>query len=241
MPVLIEAISVIVDRKAISNYFSGGESVFEALIPNATACRDEFLVRVGFMHPDDVGAFLDQLSVGGLYIHNGEAFIHAAVVDQNFGPTSRVDWLEIKQDQNGVKYANHISDTSEARYNPVGWDIKRSLYRSGSYIDMQDMDDLLSEVSETDGTITYFDNRLEKTMHTARTAQRSIEELNIPLDPISAPTLEESRNALLALIRDLGISFNELSHRIRQGSLSKYTLKDAERWGLYRAGLTDQP
>jgi hypothetical protein len=56
MAVLIEGHSVVVRRGAIEERFRGGWHGFLLAVPNATACYDEHLVRVGFMDPADVAA-----------------------------------------------------------------------------------------------------------------------------------------------------------------------------------------
>lgn len=54
MAVLVEAISVIIRRNAIVERFVGGWDAFQQTIPNGTFCKDDDLVRVGFMTPNDI-------------------------------------------------------------------------------------------------------------------------------------------------------------------------------------------
>ena len=94
MAVLVEAISVIVRRDAITARFSGGWRQFLAIVPNSTLCSDEDLARVGFMSPPDIEAFVRRLEKGGLtFVRDGQA-VDIAVVDQMRGPTMPSEWLE---------------------------------------------------------------------------------------------------------------------------------------------------
>lgn len=94
MAVLVEAISVIVRRDAVARSYPGGWDAFVDAVPNATLCADDDLARVGFMHPDDVGAFIGVLTRHGLrFVEDGHA-VDIAVADQQRGLTSACDWLE---------------------------------------------------------------------------------------------------------------------------------------------------
>ena len=95
MAVLVEAISVIVRRPAIDERFNGGWPAFLQAIPNRTGCLDKHIVRVGFMSPDGVHAFVTMLEHEGLiFIRNREA-VDIAIVDQMCGPTVPAPWLTV--------------------------------------------------------------------------------------------------------------------------------------------------
>ena len=95
MAVLVEAISVIVRRPAIDERFNGGWPAFLQAIPNQTGCLDKHIVRVGFMSPDGVHAFVTMLEHEGLiFIRNREA-VDIAIVDQMCGPTVPAPWLTV--------------------------------------------------------------------------------------------------------------------------------------------------
>jgi len=95
MAVLVEAISVIVRRPAIAERFNGGWPAFLQAIPNRTGCLDKHIVRVGFMSPDGVHAFVTMLEHEGLiFIRNHEA-VDIAIVDQMCGPTVPAPWLTV--------------------------------------------------------------------------------------------------------------------------------------------------
>lgn len=94
MAVLVEAISVIVRRDAITRSFAGGWRAFYLAVPNNTFCADDEVVRVGFLAPEAVGQFLDALQAGGLtWMVDGKC-ADIAVVDQQRGPMAPCDWLE---------------------------------------------------------------------------------------------------------------------------------------------------
>jgi hypothetical protein len=93
MAVLVEAISVIV-RSGALEHFSGGWTAFRAGIPNRTFCSDRELLRIGFMHPADVEAYVKELEGGGItYLANGAAQ-DLVVVDQMGGFAAPCSWAE---------------------------------------------------------------------------------------------------------------------------------------------------
>jgi hypothetical protein len=88
MAVLIEALNVVVPREVLRLRYPGGEEAFYRACPNETVCVDSHLVRVGFMHSDDLGLFCDHLeSVHLKPLDNHNRFLDLAVVDQMTGPT----------------------------------------------------------------------------------------------------------------------------------------------------------
>ena len=60
MPVLVEAISVIVQNETIAEKYPCGLAGYWMQCPNGTICGDEYIVRVGFMNSDDAEAFVRQ-------------------------------------------------------------------------------------------------------------------------------------------------------------------------------------
>ncbi len=93
MPVLIEAITVVIRRDAVDARFAGGWAALRELIPNQTFCTDGTLARVAFLDPSAVRQFVEQLEAGGLtFAPDGEA-VDFAVVDQFHGPTLPCPWL----------------------------------------------------------------------------------------------------------------------------------------------------
>lgn len=94
MAVLVEGLSVIVRRDAITARYPGGWPAFLDTAPNDTLCFDDDLACVGFMTPVDVGEYVGQLQSGGLTFLRDRAAVDMAVVDQMEGPTAQIHWLE---------------------------------------------------------------------------------------------------------------------------------------------------
>ena len=108
MPVLAEATSVIIRRKAIDEKFSNGWEGFQRIVPNSTLCFDEELVRVGFMSPQDVQVFVAKLQEQGLTFLEDNKAIDIAIVDQQRGLTTECEWLmfiHLKINESGDKVA----------------------------------------------------------------------------------------------------------------------------------------
>lgn len=94
MAVLIEGISVVVRLDRLEPVMPGGFEQFAEMAPNRTLCADTEIARVGFMTPDDVRAFCEQLSTLGLVFAAEDPDGDFAVVDQQQGPTTVAPWLE---------------------------------------------------------------------------------------------------------------------------------------------------
>src|SRR5688500_16403385 len=97
MAVLVEVFSVVIRREAIEARFNGGMEAFLRTIPSAAVCGDGGLIRVGFMDPRDVDAYVERLEAEGLTSCHEEMAIDLAVVDQNKGPSTLAPWLEFKK------------------------------------------------------------------------------------------------------------------------------------------------
>ena len=95
MPVLVEAISVIIKVEAIQSKFPGGWNGFENVVPNQTLCSDGEIARVGFMDPADAESFIEELTTSDLTFLLDGRFVDIAVVDQLQGPTAVCDWVEV--------------------------------------------------------------------------------------------------------------------------------------------------
>ncbi len=131
MPVLVEALSVIVRRDAVVHKDSGGWSAFVAAVSNATFCADSEVVRVGFMHPDDVGGFIRQLNARGLtFLDEQENAVDLVVIDQREGPTTACSWVEYfhhKLPGGSVAAARLVGGKDRTLVCPDGWQFERSL------------------------------------------------------------------------------------------------------------------
>ena len=87
MAVLVEALSVIFRRACIVERDPGGWEGFVSNCVNQNLCADTDLVRVGFMTPADVGAFVEHMELNGLIFEHGGIPIDLVVVDQHIRPT----------------------------------------------------------------------------------------------------------------------------------------------------------
>jgi hypothetical protein len=119
--VLCEGLSVIVTRTCLEVSYPGGVDGYERDCPNDTYCADEHLTRIGFMHPNDVGAFLNQLaSLTGLTLEERGRWLNAAVVDQFTGPTGACDWLDFSREA-GITRAWLSHQAPGQLACPLGW------------------------------------------------------------------------------------------------------------------------
>ncbi len=139
MAVPIEAISVVIRAEALLAAFDEDWEAFVAVAPNRTLCADGELVRVGFMTPDDVQAFVALLEGRGLvYVRDGRA-VDLNVVDQQRGPMTPCDWLECghmhdREKQQNVAACRLIGGEAEELVVPPGWDYAHSLSRSFGFV-----------------------------------------------------------------------------------------------------------
>jgi tetratricopeptide (TPR) repeat protein len=134
MAVLVEGISVIARRERLDELFPGGHSQYIADCPNATACADTHLVRIGFMDPDAVRAHIRRMeSLGFIHLDEHGAAGDIVVIDQLNGPTSRCDWAEyghVTIKGNSIAVARLIGDESLQLITPSDWNYDKSLTTS---------------------------------------------------------------------------------------------------------------
>lgn len=133
MAVLVEGISVVVKRSALTERYPGGWNGLVENCPNKTFCADSDLTRIGFMAPKDVGTFVQDLEVAGLIFQEDGAAVDLAVVDQMRGPTTRCDWLEfghVEIDGNGIAACRLVGSQDNALITPDGWRYEGSLTES---------------------------------------------------------------------------------------------------------------
>lgn len=126
MSVLIEAISVVARRAAIEDKYPGGLTAFKSDCPNSTFCADEYLVRIGFMTPEDVEGFVRIVAANGLaHLHDGAA-VDLVVIDQLHGPTTPCDWIEAGRHPDGYSAAWLAGTTPGWLAVPDGWAVSQS-------------------------------------------------------------------------------------------------------------------
>lgn len=172
MAVLCEALSVIVRYRAIDSKFLGGWQHFETCVPNQTMCTDNDLVRVGFMSPDDVCAFIEQLESDGLTFVQNQKPIDITVVDQRQGPTLPTEWLEFVRlpMNNGNEVAAcwlmdtprfsadvHLTSLNMQLATPQGWHYENSLSASTKFVANEEKLEKLKFLRQEDSKDIYLD------------------------------------------------------------------------------------
>jgi hypothetical protein len=134
MPVLIEAISVVMRREAIARRYEGAWPGFVADAVNQTLCADSDIARLGFMHPDDVVAFIQRMEQQGLvFLDAAGNALDIVVLDQRQGATTPCAWIEFYRQEvpGGVVSAARLAGSRETNFFcPAGWDFERSLSKN---------------------------------------------------------------------------------------------------------------
>jgi len=167
MAVLVEALSVIVRNATLESLYPGGVSGYAADCPNRTFCSDGVLTRVGFMTPDDVGAFLERLETRGLvFLHDGVA-ADIAVVDQHEGPITICDWLAVGEDAAGIRCCWLRGTARGALATPAGWTPDQRL----TFVPTGEMDRRMTFVESRDGVDVWRDEATGKPRYAGRTSR----------------------------------------------------------------------
>lgn len=185
MAVLVEAISVVMRRIAIDAKYPGAWAAFVDEAPNRTLCYDSDLARVGFMTPQDVGAYIECLEKHGLaFITNGKAH-DIVVVDQQEGPTVKCEWLEFAQLPFGgaggkvsacwlfegprIASGLHIPGAAMDLHTPPGWTFEGSLSQRFGFVPNQDLKSRLQFLRSDNGIDVFLDLDTGKEVFVGRT------------------------------------------------------------------------
>jgi hypothetical protein len=165
MIVLVEAISVIIKVSAIEEKFPGGIGNFEINIPNVPFCKDDELIMVEFMSPDDVGEYIATLEEHGLRYVKNDVALDMVVADQRTGFLVACDWAEVgtlSHDENPDMQVTACwlknSDTGDL-IAPDNWDYERSLSQTFSFTPLGQLEKSLTFLRHEDGDDVYL-NRL---------------------------------------------------------------------------------
>ena len=175
MPVLIEAISVVVRRDAIESKFLGGWEAFMGWVANRTLCADADIARVGFMAPADVKHFVDELQTVGLtYLANGRA-VDIVVADQQRGLAAPCDWAEVgrvESDSLGgtVMACRFVGSTDSTLVTPDGWTFERSLSHQFTFAEQGRVPEYLDFVRSEGSVDVYRDLRTDELVYIGRTS-----------------------------------------------------------------------
>jgi hypothetical protein len=172
MAVLIEAISVVVKMSALCERYPGGWEAFRDNAPNQTLCADEFLVRVGFMTPDDVESFVRELEHAGLvYLKNGEPQ-DLVVADQQRGFAVSCSWADIGSveiDGSKVKACQATEGNSNYLISPDGWQVEGSLSQTYIFAPSEEVDKSLKFLRNEGGLDVYLNMMTGKEVFLGRT------------------------------------------------------------------------
>jgi hypothetical protein len=184
MAVLVEAISVIVRRDAITSRFPGGWSAFVDIVPNETLCADGELARIGFMSPGDVESFIRRLERWGLvFLQDGNAQ-DISVVDQMRGPTMPTEWLQFAHLPFGEGEAKvaacwlfegqrlaaglHFRGKEMSLATPQGWRYEDSLSANFKFVKDEESKERLRFLRHEEGMDVYLDVASGKEVYLAR-------------------------------------------------------------------------
>ncbi len=173
MAVLVEGISVIVRRAAIDAHFPGGWNGFARNAPNRTLCADADLARVGFMSPDDVKSFVQDLERHGLKFSDGKLAVDLVVVDQVMGPTIPCSWVEFGSVQlkDGKVSACQLAGSRDRNVAcPVGWKYSGSLSEKFGFVPNGAMSETMKFLRRENGVDVYLDLTSGKEVYMGRTA-----------------------------------------------------------------------
>jgi hypothetical protein len=172
MAVLCEAISVAVKAGRIQEL--PGWDEFKSLVANATLCADGELVRVGFMHPDSVKKFIDQLEDGGLRYRDGSTALDLVVGDQMSGPLANCDWLEFGRIDLGeggsqvISAAKLLGSAIDTVSCPDGWKYDGSISHTFGFVPNGAEDASLTFLRHENGIDVMLNRLTGKEAHVAR-------------------------------------------------------------------------
>lgn len=131
MPVLVEAINVILRNETIAEKYPGGMGNFWIDSPNSSLCADDCVTRIGFIGWEMLRGFIDRLvEVGFVFVGDGE-FIEIAIVDQADGLLRPCRWLNVGDHPDGFRYTAMCGDLSEVIEKPLDWRFEDSITEQG--------------------------------------------------------------------------------------------------------------
>jgi hypothetical protein len=179
MPVLSEAISIIIKDSSIDERFTGGRDHFLQTLPNNTHCSDQEIHRVGFMNPQDAELYISYLEQNGLVWLQDKICGDFVVVDMIQGPTTdcpwigfarkpffaaltayvhtdedfSIAWLKKGSAEEGIPL-NHMLELTIAV--PMNWTPDNALY-TRNFVRTEEAESRLLEISDSNGIKKYID------------------------------------------------------------------------------------
>lgn len=176
MAVLIEGISVVVRVDTIERHYVGGLNAFQGAIPNSNHCTDGELIRVAFMAPNDVRAFVEQLEGGGLQYIGADGNANTiAVVDQRTGFVRPCSWLAFEHAQIDSNPAHvgavcrAVPTSIEGVAVPAHWRFESSLTARHRFVPTEQLNDQLEFVRRENGVDVYRDRTTGQEFYVGRT------------------------------------------------------------------------
>lgn len=174
MPVLLEAISVVVRRATLEERYPGGLDGYVRDCPNGTYCVDDHLTRVGFMAPPDVQEWVRHLEHQGLRLLGPDGFDEVAIVDQNSGPTRPCPWIDWVEWFDGPNYAYLAGTSTDSGVAvPAGWTRETSLKQTGRFVPTDKPDTNLEFVRRDGHVNVYRDRRTGQEWYRGQTSDES--------------------------------------------------------------------
>lgn len=155
MAVICESLSVIIRIDRIKDEFGSIENFISSVPINQTFCHDKDLIRVGFMTPDYIRDFIDQLAIHGLkFLDNGSA-VDVVVVDMMRGPTTPCQWVECQKLHLGnnrfVTAAKLVGSDEEQLFTPLDWSYDQYAMFEAGYLSVDEANENLELIETKDG------------------------------------------------------------------------------------------
>ena len=154
MPVLVEAINVIVRNETIEEKYPGGLGSYWVDSPNRSMCSDDHVTRVGFLALDTFREFIDRLMELGFRFVEDDELIDIAVFDQEEGMLRPCRWLHVADHPDGFQYAALWGDLGDVIEKPVGWRFEGSIAERGRSENHEIFDEV--DVSPDQGFVPEF-------------------------------------------------------------------------------------
>ena len=176
MPVLIEALSVVIRVDRIQAKVPTNSPVAGQMASHPSFCADGELLRLAFMQPQHVADFVADLESLGLR-HviedaDGRRAEDLAVVDQLTGPTVEAPWLEYRHvdlvpDGSQPVATVRLKDGKETRtVFPDGWRFQGSMSQQARFVPGDQADEHVEYLRTENGLDVYRDRKTGRIHYT---------------------------------------------------------------------------
>lgn len=161
MAVLIEAVSVVIRRDAITKKYPGGWPAFVAETQVPSRCADNVLVALSFWEPTDADSCIESLVERGLvHLHHG-APADIEIVDQTQGRKHQAPWCAVFEcylDGDPTKTVTACSAHvigEDRLFVPEGWVFEGSLSQRCRHFETAERERYISLLHQEDGRDIY--------------------------------------------------------------------------------------